>query len=177
MNEEEFEESPVEPDPLDDLDPQVRQDIDQVLRQGFLSEAFTFGGHSFIIKTLTPAEANAAALAMKPYQGSLREVEAYMQATCGLAIASYDGDSEFHIKLDDLHTHALKRFQWVTTSWDDVLVHYVYGRYNQLDQRLIAARAAIVNLPEEDRASSTPSPGFLTEQGTSPAEQILESLY
>jgi hypothetical protein len=39
---------------------------------------------------------------MVRYQGTLREVNAYMQATIGLALFSFDGDAEFHKRVGDL---------------------------------------------------------------------------
>src|SRR3954463_397562 len=92
-------------DPFEQLDAATKRDIDQLLDQDCLSEAFTFGGHSFVIKTLNAAEANAVALAMQRYQGTLREVSAYMQATVGLALISFDANTDFHRRVGDLTTH------------------------------------------------------------------------
>lgn len=153
------------PDPFDDLDPQTKRDIDQLLDQGCLSEGFSFGGHSFVIKTLNVAEANAVALAMQRYQGTLREVNAYMQATVGLALFSFDGDAEFHRRVGDLITHATKRFEWVG-ELDDVIIAQVFNKYNGLDKRRIAARTALVNLPTPGQSPSTPWPGTSTESDT-----------
>jgi len=153
---------PTSPDPFDELDAPIRRDIDQLLDQGCLSEGFTFGGHSFVIKTLNSTEANAAALAMSPMQGTLREVQAYMQATIGLAMVAFDGDAEFHIRVGDLTTHAAKRFEWAG-QLDDVIVAYVFKRYNMLDQRRIAARQAVVNLPMPGPGHSMPWPDTSTE--------------
>lgn len=153
------------PDPYDDLDPSVKRDLDQITDQGCLSEGFTFGGHSFVIRTLNAAEANAAATAMVRFQGTLREVNAYMQATVGLAIFSFDGDPDFHIRVGDLLTHAAKRFEWAG-ELDDVIINYVFTRYNELDKRRIAARQAVANLSRPDRQDSSPSADSLTEQDT-----------
>lgn len=152
-------------DPFDELDTRIKQDIDQLIDQGCLSEGFTFGGHSFVIKTLNAAETNAAAIAMQRLQGTLREVNAYMQATVGLAVFSFDGDPDFHIRVGDLVTHAAKRFEWAG-ELDDVLISYVFTRYNELDQRRIAARQAVANLPQEGPSPSQPSHDFLTEPDT-----------
>jgi hypothetical protein len=164
-------------DPFDELDAQTKRDIDQIVDQGCLSEGFTFGGHSFVIKTLTPNEANAAALAMQRFQGSVREVQAYMQATVGLAIFSFDGDTEFHIRVGDLITHATKRFEWMGNHMDDVIVAHVFKRYNTLDQRRIAARQAVANLPTPGPSPSTLWPGSSTEQDTFSVGAPMESPY
>jgi hypothetical protein len=150
-------------DPFHELEQELKQDIDQLIDQGCLSEGFTFGGHSFVIKTLTPNEINAAALAMQRFQGTLREVSAYMQATIGLAIFAFDGDPQFHIRVGDLITHAAKRFEWAG-SLDDVIISFVFTKYNALDKRRIRARQAIVNLPTPGQSPSTPWPGSSTEQ-------------
>lgn len=152
-------------DPFEDLDAAIKRDIDQLIDQGCLSEGFTFGGHSYVIKTLNAAEANGAASAMQRFQGSLREVQAYMQATVGLALVSFDGDAEFHMRVGDLNTHAQKRFEWVG-QFDDVIVAYVFKRYNDLDQRRIRARTAIANLPVTGQSPSTLWPDSSTGQGT-----------
>jgi hypothetical protein len=161
---------PVQPepstDPLDELDTQTQRDIDQIIDQGCLSEGFTFGGHSFVIKTLNAAESNAVALAMQQYQGTLREVHAFMQATIGLGLFSFDGDAEFHMRTGDLVTHATKRFEWVAQNFDDVIVAHVFKRYNDLDKRRIAARQAVANLPQPGQSHSTQWPESLTEQAT-----------
>lgn len=152
-------------DPFDDLDTQTRRDIDQLIDQDCLSEGFTFGGHSFVIKTLNATEANATALAMSGLQGTLREVHAYMQATVGLALISFDGEAEFHIRVGDLITHAQKRFEWAG-KLDDVIIAYVFKRYNLLDQRRIVARQAVANLPTQGQSASTLWPDTSTEPGT-----------
>jgi hypothetical protein len=151
-------------DPFEDLDAATKRDIDQLIDQGCLSEGFSFGGHSFVIKTLNASEANAAATAMVRYQGTLREVNAYMQATIGLALFSFDGDAEFHKRVGDLITHATKRFEWAG-NLDDITIAYIFNRYNELDRRRIAARQAVVNLPTPGQSQSTPWPGSSTEQG------------
>jgi hypothetical protein len=153
-------------DPFDDLDETTRRDIDQIIDQGCLSEGFTFGGHTFVIKTLNAAEANAAAIAMHRYKDTLREVNAYMQATIGLGLFAFDGDPEYHIRVGDLITHAAKRFEWVAENFDDVLVAYVFKRYNDLDKRRIAARHAVSNLPQPGQEPSTHWPGSSTELAT-----------
>jgi hypothetical protein len=153
-------------DPFDQLDSQLKRDIDQLIDQGCLSEGFTFGGHSFVLKTLNATEANSVALAMQPWQGTVREVNTWMQATVGLALVSFDGDAEFHKRVGDLNTHAQKRFQWAG-ELDDVIISFVYTKYNQLDQRRIAARQAITNLPMPGQSPSTPWPASLTGQDIS----------
>ena len=152
-------------DPFDELEESTRRDIDQILDQGCLSEAFSFGGHSFVIKTLNAAESNAVAVAMQRYQGTLREVQAYMQAVIGLALFSFDGDADFHRRVGDLVTHAQKRFEWAG-ELDDPIIAYVFGRYNQLDQRRVRARAALANLPQAGQSDSTPWPDSSTGLAT-----------
>lgn len=154
------------PDPFDDLDAATKRDIDQLLDQSCLSEGFSFGGHSFVIKTLNVSETNAAAVAMQRMQGTLRETNAYMQATIGLALFSFDGNAEFHMRVGDLVTHAQKRFDWVGDNFDDLMVAYVFKRYNALDQRRITARQAVSNLPTPGQSPSTSWPGSSTEQDT-----------
>jgi hypothetical protein len=163
-------------DPFEQLDAATKRDIDQLLDQGCLSEGFTFGGHSFVIKTLNAAETNAAATAMVRYQGTLREVNAYMQATIGLALFSFDGDPEFHKRFGDLLTHAAKRFEWAG-EFDDITIAFVFDRYNRLDKRRIAARQAVVNLPTPGQSHSTPWPGSSTERDTFSAGAPTESPY
>lgn len=150
-------------DPFDELDDATKRDFDQIVDQGCLSEGFTFGGHSFVIKTLNAAETNAAAIAMQRLQGTLREVNAYMQATIGLALFSFDGDPNFHMRVGDLITHAAKRFEWAG-ELDDTIIAYVFTRYNALDKRRIAARQAVANLPQE---GPLPSP-HLHDSSTGP---------
>lgn len=162
------------PDPFDELDPDTKRDIDQLVDQGCLSEGFTFGGHSFVIKTLNAAEANAVATAMSRYQGTLREVNAYMQATVGLALFSFDGDAEFHKRVGDLITHASKRFEW-TGQFDDVIIAQVFNRYNELDKRRIVARTALVNLPTPGPSPSTQWPGSSIELDTFSAGAPMET--
>ena len=152
-------------DPFDDLETQTKRDIDQLIDQGCLSEAFSFGGHSFVIKTLSAAESNAVAVAMQRYQGTLREVNAYMQAVVGLALISFDQDADFHRRVGDLITHASKRFEWAG-ELDDVIIAQVFNRYNALDKRRIAARTALVNLPSPGQTPSTSWPGTSTELAT-----------
>lgn len=163
-------------DPFDELDAQTKRDIDQLIDQGCLSEAFSFGGHSFVIKTLNAAETNAVAIAMQRYQGTVREVQAYMQATVGLALFSFDGDAEFHRRVGDLTTHAQKRFEWAG-DFDDVIIAYVFNRYNVLDKRRIAARQELINLPTPGQSPSTPWPDSSIGPGTFSDGAPMESPY
>lgn len=153
-------------DPFDELEADTKRDIDQLIDQGCLSEGFSFGGHSFVIKTLNAAEANASVIAMQRWQGTLREPQAYMQATVGLALFSFDGDADFHRRVGDLVTHATKRFEWVAENFDDAIVANVFNRYNELDKRRIAARHAIANLPTPGPEPSKLWPGSSTEPDT-----------
>lgn len=153
-------------DPFDELDAQIKRDIDQLIDQNVLSEGFTFGGHSFVIKTLLPNEANAAAAAMRDLQGTAREVQAYMQAMIALAIFSLDGDTDFHKRVGDLRSHAASRFEWIGNNLDDVMIAYVFNRYNAMDKRRIIARQAIQNLPTPGQSHSTPWPDSLIGQDT-----------
>lgn len=153
-------------DPFDALEEALKRDIDQLIDQNCLSEGFTFGGHSFVIKTLLPNESNAAALAMMQFQGSAREVQAFMQAMMGLAIYSLDGDTGFHRRIGDLKSHALSRMDWIGNHLDDVILAYVFNRYNKLDERRIRARQAVENLPQPGQSASTPWPDSLIGQDT-----------
>lgn len=160
-------------DPLDELDASTKRDIDQLIDQGCLSEGFSFGGHSFVIKTLLPNEVNAAAIAMQRFQETLRATAAYMQATVGLALFSLDGDPEFHKRIGDLISHAAKRFEWAGDNLDDITIAYVFNRYNALDKRRIDARQALVNLPTPGQSESTPWPGSSTGQDTSSDDPLM----
>lgn len=162
-------------DPFEELDAALKRDIDQLIDQGCLSEAFTFGGHSYVIKTLLPNEANAASLAMQGLQGTNREVQAYMQATVGLALVALDNDTDFHMRVGDLNTHGLRRFEWIGANLDDVIIAYVFKRYNVLDQRRIRARAAITNLPVTGQSPSTHWPDSSTGPGIFSAGTPMES--
>lgn len=163
-------------DPFEDLDAQTKRDIDQLVDQGALSEGFSFGGHSFVVKTLNAAESNAAAIAMQRLQGTAREVQGYMQAIVGLAIFSFDGDTNFHIRIGDLITHAAKRFEWAG-QMDDVIIATVFTRYNELDKRRIAARQAIINLPMSGQSPSTDWPDSSTERDIFSAGAPMASPY
>jgi hypothetical protein len=153
-------------DPYDELEANTRRDIDQLIDQGCLSEGFTYGGHSFVVRTLRPNESNAVALVTKGMIGTLREAQAFMQATIGLSLFSLDGDPDFHKRIGDLITHAAKRYEWVGENLDDVTIATVYKRYDELDRRRIAARQALTNLPAPGQSQSTPWPGSSTGRDT-----------
>lgn len=139
-------EEPVEPsDPIDDLPHDLRSDIDTIINRGYLLESFSFGGHRFTIKTLSAKDGWAASAATLPFAGSLREPHVFMAAIVGLALVELDGRPDFHIKLDDAVEHAKKRLDFIG-DWDDVVIEYVFQRYNSLDQRRTRAREAIGNL-------------------------------
>lgn len=174
MSQVEHEEELEERDPYDELAGQVREDFDMLITYGCLVDEFTFGGHSFAIRTLAAKEEWAAAVAVQPYIGTLREPQAFMAATIGLALTSFDGDTEFHVKLDDMLSHAKKRLDFIG-EWDDIIVNYCYSRYVGLDQRRNAARSAAENLSQPNRISYSPSADSSIEQGIS-AEEALQAI-
>ncbi len=153
LGEPEVEEPQIETDPIDEIEDESRRDIDALIHQGYLSDSFSFGGHSFVIRTLNAKEVWSVANAMKQFMGTLAEVRTYMAATVGLALVSYDGNPDFHIKLDDQLEHAIKRLDFIG-SWDEIVIDYCFSRYTALDQRRVRARESITNLSTENRATS-----------------------
>jgi hypothetical protein len=126
-------------DPVDEIDEALREDIYTLVHQGYLTDNVVFGGHSFDIRTLNAREGWAALTAINQYKGSLAESRAYMAAVVGLSLLAYDGEADFHLKLDNLEQHALKRLNFVG-QWDDVVIEHIFAAYNLLDARRVRAR-------------------------------------
>jgi hypothetical protein len=154
-------------DPMEEVEPGIQADIDALIHQGYLLEELNYGGHSFLLRTLTAREGWAASAVMRPYTGTLAEPRTYMAAIVGLALVSVDMDENFHMKLatDSINQHALKRLNYVG-EWDDIVIDRCYAKYLELDQRRNRAREAIQDLPPRNPASFLPSADSLTEPGT-----------
>jgi hypothetical protein len=152
-------------DPIMEVEDQVRRDIDTLIHQGYLVESISFGGHTFVLRTLNAREGWAASVATKPYEGTLAEPRVYMAAVVGLALLSYDDDVNFHIKLDNVDQHARKRLNFVG-EWDDIVIDRCYATYLDMDRRRIRAREAIEDLSQGDRDSFLPLADSSTELGT-----------
>jgi hypothetical protein len=164
-----------EHDPYEELENQVKQDFEELTVNGKLVDSFVFGGHSFAIRTLNSSEEWAASKAMLPFSGSLHEPQAYMAAIVGLALVSYDGDPDFHRRIDDVLTHAVKRLEWVG-QLDTIFIEELFKHYNALDQRRNTALREAINLSEPSRQAFMPFADSGIEWGSSGLQTPGENL-
>lgn len=167
-------------DPFEVFGPQIQLAVEGLAFVGHLDKEIHFCGHTFTIKTLRPGEKAAAAVAHKPWRGSIAEAEVWANVQVGLALTSIDGDTDFCPPVGpDINEFARARLRRITDTqrgFHQPTLDYIYGHYIALEQEAFAAVEALQNLSERNREQSPPSPDSSTEQGISLDEISLDSL-
>lgn len=166
-----------QPDPIDDLLPEVQEAVDGLAWLGHLEESFEFAGHTFTLRTLTGEEELLAAQVAQEYRNSLGEPKAWIWAQVALALQAVDDDPDFCPPLGpDRSAFARARFKWVTSRWHWPVAEELMAHYNQLLARALAAIEAAQDLSSRNLRDFWPSVDSLTEQGTSSDETDSEVL-
>jgi hypothetical protein len=158
-------------DPFSEFDPQVRESVDGLLYLGHLQDAFEFCGHTFEIRTLKTGEELLAGQVSKEYLEIMGSAKAWMAANVGLTLVAVDFDNDFCPSAGpNPLAFARARFNYVIQNWYTPTIEFIFGKYNQLNQKQVMAINAIADLSSGNLPSFTPLGGSLTGQGTSPEQ-------
>ena len=163
---------------VDRFPDEVVDDVDGLLWLGFLEDTVEFCGHEFVIRTLKLEDEMLAGLVTKDYKDSVSQGKAWIAAQVGMALVSVDGDANFCPQAGSSKTnYARARFQYVTKSWYEPTVNYIYVKYLELIERQEFVLSEMENLSQEDRISYMASPESSTEKADlMPEAEIMEYL-
>ncbi|MEU6362280.1 hypothetical protein [Streptomyces albidoflavus] len=123
---------------LPGFDPRHREAFSGLLYLGSLTEAFSWLGHEFVIRTLGVDEQLAVAQVTKQYEGTGGgEQLAYAAAIVAMAVVSVDGE-ELPTPIGEdgmLAEWAHKRFAYVKSNWYSYTISEVFQRYLLLEDK------------------------------------------
>lgn len=132
---------PVEVDaPLPEFDPRYAEALQGLLFLGYLTEDFTWAGHSFKIKTLNTDEILETALLAKEWSESMAAMKALQTATVAAAVELVDGQA-VAIPLTDFESPIAAKFN-VVKRWFPPTIDAIYERCLLLEsevERVLAA--------------------------------------
>jgi hypothetical protein len=156
---------------------EVVDDVDGLLWLGYLEDVVEFCGHEFVIRTLRLEEEMLAALVSKEYIDTLGQAKAWIAAQVALALVSVDGDDSFCPPAGpNKKEFARARFKYVSSSWFEPTVNYIYSKYAELIERQATALEEMENLSQESRTIFTASPDSLTDKADSIPPEIMDLL-
>lgn len=165
--------------PLDEFDPEVHADVEGLLHLGALQADVEFGGHTWGLRTLRPAEEIAAAAVIERYRSTLKEPEAWVCAQVAAALTHIDGvdvDEAIPPVGPDLVEKIRGRYRYVTENWYWPVVNHLFIHYARLLERQVTAINAVQDFSPRGPAIFSPAPDSLTEQGTSRELRPMDTL-
>lgn len=131
---------------LPEFDPRVRNEFDGLLYLGRLTDAFTYMGHDFVIRTLSTGEILDVALLHKPYLGTMGDIKAYKAALVAACVESVDGrPMPLPITNQPMDTALANRFAYVQKTWFPPLIDVIYERFLALEEMVDRVLAAMGN--------------------------------
>jgi len=136
--------------PFEIFDAKYREDVIGLTYIGHLQKEIRFCGHTFVLRTLRPAEKSAIAVAIKDYTESGVWGEVWQNAHVAVALVSIDGDDEFcPPAAPDLTRFVEARLRYVTdaqTGWFQPTLDYLFGQYLELEKDVTRAIGEFENL-------------------------------
>jgi hypothetical protein len=129
--------------------PEANEAVQGLLWLGHLERSISYGGHSFVIRTLKAAEELDAGLIAKDYEGSLGFVKANAWSQLAAAVTHIDGTSFDEICPPISHDskHNLRgKFNYLTQNWYWPIAVRLFDEYTKLVGEQALAIEAIQDL-------------------------------
>lgn len=145
-------------DPFELFSEDIRLDVHGLTYIGHIEEPIRFVGHTFVLRTLRPNEKAAAAVIVKPWDGTRMQEEMWANAIVGLSLVSVDSRDDFSPAIGpDLNAFATQRLKYVTNAedgWYQPTLDYLYSAYLSLEARAYQAMIELQNLSLRGRGIS-----------------------
>lgn len=114
------------------FDPSVRNDMEALLTNGFISKEVELAGHTFVLRTLTIGEELAVAEVCKSYEGDYTQAKAIATATVAAALETIDGRPLMHHLGPEPTNNIRKKFQYIRNKWYWYIINELYEHYREL---------------------------------------------
>lgn len=136
-----------EPEPsVHKFDPRYREPLSGMIYIGRLEDTFDWGGHRFVVRTLTLGEQIEAGLLIKPTLGTRVEMKAHQAATVAAGLISVDGNP-LMLPIGNAEIEHRDKYQYLMKNWHAPTIDVVYSRIYRLELR---ARELVDALGEAD---------------------------
>ena len=143
---------------------------------GHLEKETSYGGHSFVLRTLKADDDLIVATLTQEYIETLGQAKAWAMANVALSLKSVDDDSEFCTALGpDRLQNGRDRFNFVG-GWYWPVIAFLFSQFAELGTEQEEALNALRDLSVRSRDTSNPSPDFSKDQGDSELTQILDRI-
>lgn len=153
--------------------PEIVQAIDGLLWLGYLEQEVTYGGHTFVLRTMKGAEELEAALIAKDYLDSLGASKANAWAQVAGALISVDGREDFCIPLGpDKKQYTRDKFNYITQNWYWPIGLKLFDEYTKLIEKQAQALEAVEDLSRRTLSNSSAFSESSTKAAFSDESQI-----
>lgn len=152
--------------------PEVSQAIDGLLWLGHLEREVSYGGHTFLLRTMKGAEELETSLIAKDYLNSLGQVKANAWATIAGALVAVDGSEDFCIPLGpDKRQHLRAKFDYISKNWYWPIAVKLFDEYTVLLEKQEKALEAAEDLSQRTLSNSSAFSGSSIKAASSNEDQ------
>lgn len=121
------------------IPPVTRGNLDNLLINGKITETISFGGHEFIMRTLTVGEELAISAICSGYEGTLAQGRALATATVAAALESVDGLPLVQSMGPDPSVAIRQKFNFIKNRWYWNIIAHLYQEYMKLLEKQLEA--------------------------------------
>lgn len=155
---------------------EIQQAVNGLAWLGHLEREVSFGGHTFVLRTLKTDDDLIVASLTQDYMETLGQAKAWALANVALSLVSVDGDANFCIALGpDRLQNGRDRFDFVANWYWPVIAH-LFAQLSELNAEQAEAIVALRDLSVRSRDTSSPSPDSSKKQGDSELTEILDKI-
>lgn len=163
-------------DPFYGFPKEIQQAVNGLAWLGHLEREVSFGGHTFVLRTLKSDDDLIVATLTQDYLETLGQAKAWAMANVALSLQSVDGDANFCSALGpDRLQNGRDRFKFIG-NWYWPVIAFLFAQYNELNEEQNEALVALQDLSIRSRDTSSPSPDSLKNQGDSELTDILDKI-
>jgi hypothetical protein len=163
-------------DPFFGFPDEIQESINGLCWLGHMEHKTSFGGHTFVLRTLRADDDLVVASLTQEYIETLGQAKAWAMANVAIALQSVDGDNDFCIDLGpDKVTNGRKRMDFIG-QWYWPIIGHLFSELMELNEKQSQALEALRDLSVRGRDMSMPSPDSLKDPGDSEIAAILDRI-
>ena len=165
-------------DPIELFSPKIREAVTGLMYLGYISRTVKFAGHTFVMETIRPYQKFALGQAIEPWRNTLLQPQLWAAIHVALSLTSIDGKRDFCPPISENAVEfALARLEWLTdkSGWWQPVIDYLFAEYVKMELDAQKAINEFDFLVKANRASSSPSPGSLSDKESS-TDEILSAV-
>ena len=166
----------LEEDPFFGFSTSIQESVNGLCWLGHLERKTSFGGHSFVLRTLRADDDLVVASLTQEYIETLGQAKAWAMANVAIALQAVDDDYDFCIDLGpDKVSNGRKRMDFIG-QWYWPVIGHLFSELLELNEQQAEAIEALRDLPVGGRRTSMPLPDSLNDQGDSEIAEILDRI-